>query len=144
MGQLGWESHQEETNPSASTQPVCRSQIHPRKQNVQERSPKYYIGTCLADQHSGPLLPCEFVFLVQPMESSALLMLETVTDTSNSVCRKFTISYRYNPGFSCKYSHRASSIGGVTLLGRPPPFEGAFVEPKQRRFLFIAQMERLQ
>jgi hypothetical protein len=29
------------------------------------------------------------------------------------------------------------------LQGRPTPFEGAFVEPKERRFDFIAKTERL-
>ena len=77
------------------------------------------------------------------MESSALLTLEVVIDTLNFVCRKFTILYRYLLRSFSKYLHRASNIRGVMLLGRPPLFEGAFVEPKQQRFLFIAQIERL-
>jgi hypothetical protein len=82
------------------------------------------------------------VFLVQPMEASALPMLLGVTYVLNSSNRKSTISSRYRPGFSSKCSHRASNIGGVMLRGRPTPFEGALVEPKERRFDFIAKTER--
>jgi hypothetical protein len=69
-------------------------------------------------------------------------MLEGVTCVLNSSSTKSTISSRYRSGFSSKYSHRASNIGGVMLRGRPTPFEGAFVEPKWRRFDFIANTER--
>jgi hypothetical protein len=77
------------------------------------------------------------------METSALLMLEVVTHTSNSFYRICAISYRYSLGFSCKCLCRASNIRGVTLLSCLTLFEGALVKPKQQRFLFIAQMERL-
>ena len=60
----------------------------------------------------------------------------------NSSSKKSTISSRYRLGFSSKYSHKASNIGGVMLRGRPTPFEGAFVEPKWRRFDCIAKTKR--
>jgi hypothetical protein len=31
-------------------------------------------------------------------------------------------------------SHKTVNIGGVMVLGRPAPFDGAFVDPKVRRF----------
>jgi len=40
-----------------------------------------------------PSATLRIVFLVQPMEASALPILEVVTGTPNSSCRKFTISY---------------------------------------------------
>jgi len=60
----------------------------------------------------------------------------------NSSSKKSTISSRYRSGFSSKYSHRASNIGGVMLRGRPTLFDGAFVEPKWRRFDSIVNTER--
>src|SRR6266536_2002352 len=82
------------------------------------------------------------VFLVQPRDFSTLPTLDGVTCVSNSSSTKSTISSRYRSGFSSKYSHRESNIGGVMLRGRPTPFDGALVEPKWRRFDCIVNTER--
>jgi hypothetical protein len=142
-GQFESESHQGETIPSVYIHFVCHSQIHPQRLSDTNGNPNptSYRSTSLADQHFVPVLYGE-LFFWSNRGISVLPMLEAVTCVLNSSSTKSTISSRYRPGFSSKYSHKASNIGGVMLRGRPTPFEGAFVVPKQRRFDSIAKTER--
>jgi len=61
-------------------------------------------------------------------------MLKRVNSTSNSPQRKVTMSLRCMQGTMASFSHKAVNIGGVTVLDRPAPFDGAFVDPKRRMF----------
>jgi hypothetical protein len=61
-------------------------------------------------------------------------MLKRVNSTSNSPRRKVTMSLRRMQGTMASLSHKAVNIGGVMVLGRPAPFDGAFVDPKRRTF----------
>jgi hypothetical protein len=63
-----------------------------------------------------PFATLRIFFLVQPIEASALPILDVVTGTSNSFCRKSFISYWYDPGLFWKYSRRASSRRGNASL----------------------------
>jgi len=101
-----------------------------------------YIYTSLADQHFAPLQYNKLFSWSNRGYFSALPILEGVMCVLNSSSTKSTILSQYRSGFSSKYSHRASNIGGVMLRGYPTPFKGAFVEPKWQRFNFIAKTER--
>ena len=61
-------------------------------------------------------------------------MLEVVTRVRNSSQRKIVISSRYKPGFSDRFSQRASIISGVTVRFRPIRVGGACTFPNCRKF----------
>lgn len=44
------------------------------------------------------------------------------------------MSSRRMQGTMASLSHKAVNIGGVMVLGRPAPIDGAFVDPKRRKF----------
>jgi hypothetical protein len=48
---------------------------------------------------------------------------------SEFIPQKTAISSKYKPGFSIRWSHRASSITGVMLRDRPPLLGGALTLP---------------
>ena len=73
-----------------------------------------------------------------------LLMLKRETSTSNCKRRKVAISSRRMQGSSASLSYKAVIIGGVMVLGRPAPFDGAFVDPKRSRFDRTCRTERAE
>jgi hypothetical protein len=77
-----------------------------------------------------------FVQGSRPVET--ILFVETQLLCPNSSHRHTTISFRYRLGFRRRYSSKASRITEITDGGRSPPFGGAVVLPKSRRFRFIA------
>jgi hypothetical protein len=70
-------------------------------------------------------------------------MLKRLTSTSNSPRRKVTMSSRRTQGTNSSLSYKAVNIGGVMVLGRPAPFNRAFVDPRTfRRWRRIVRVEQ--
>jgi hypothetical protein len=47
-------------------------------------------------------------------------------------------------GSMASWSYKAVNIGGVMVLGRPAPFDGALVDPKRRRFARMWRTAQLE
>lgn len=54
--------------------------------------------------------------------------------TSNSSRRKLAILLRFIDSLTESRSCKAVNMGGLIVLGRPAPFDGALVDPKASRF----------
>ena len=86
-------------------------------------------------------LCCAF-FFVQPARERARLTLDVDGNIPNSSHRKIAISSTYRPGFSARWSQRASSMIGAILRCQPTETGGDLALPNNRKFLRMLVIER--